>query len=390
MASKSDDVTATVLDKDQSFKTRDQQRQQLQSALAAGSFLFQETGTDLDAGLAGVPLAPSRASVDSFPPAAGPSVAGPIGTAVAIYDYNSGTDIDLVLKEGDKVILLEKVETWYKGFVDGLPDTIGFFPSNFVELSGAEAPQRSQPVENSGVGDSWDNTQQKRTLWVGGIPEKQADEAKLIRLFSKYGPVDNITVRVKPAETHGPNKSWSFVSFVADAGASVCLKAVTSEGVSLPDADGEQVMLRIKAPDLQTELSKPSTGALSKVFDAHKSLLGAAMKADLNQSADGVHAGITMGEIEKALELVPTGQKGSSNGGSADSAQNILSESFSQRVSGDKTQELSRKQMLSSSSFTNIKQMSKDFEKRNSPFNSADEQHPKDEKSSPPDARDGP
>jgi hypothetical protein len=37
---------------------------------------------------------------------------------------------------------------------------------------------------------------------------------------------------------------------------------VTSEGVSLPDADGEQVMLRIKAPDLQTELSKPSTGAL--------------------------------------------------------------------------------------------------------------------------------
>ena len=77
------------------------------------------------------------------------------------------------------------------------------------------------------------------------------------------------------------------------------------------------------------------------MFDAHKSLLGAAMKADLNQSADGVHAGITMGEIEKALELVPTGQKGSSNGGSADSAQNILSESFSQRVSGDKTQELS-------------------------------------------------
>jgi hypothetical protein len=46
--------------------------------------------------------------------------------------------------------------------------------------------------------------------------------------------------------------------------------------------------------------------------------------------------------------------------------------------------------MLSSSSFTNIKQMSKDFEKRNSPFNSVDEQHPKDEISSPPDARDGP
>ena len=79
-------------------------------------------------------------------------------------------------------------------------------------------------------------------------------------------------MRLKDSAEHGPNKSWAFVSFVDDAGATACLNA--SEGVSLPDADGEQVLLKIKAPDIANQLAKPSTGALSKVFDAHKSLLG--------------------------------------------------------------------------------------------------------------------
>ena len=50
---------------------------------------------------------------------------GTIGTAVAIYDYDSGTDTDLKLKEGDKIVLVEKVETWYKGYLENEPETTG-------------------------------------------------------------------------------------------------------------------------------------------------------------------------------------------------------------------------------------------------------------------------
>jgi hypothetical protein len=246
------------------------------------------------------------------------------------------------------VVLLEKIDSWYKGYVEDKPDIIGFFPSNFVELSGDAAPARAQPACAADEEES-DRQHSKRTLWVGSIPERSADESKIKTLFAKYGVVDSVTVRVKSVEEHGPNKSWAFVSFVDKEGADSCLNA--SEGVSVPDENGEQVVLRIRASDLQAELSKPSTGMLSKVWDDHKSLLGAAMRAELKQDGDGVKAGYTMGKIEKALSLESTGTKAGLST-SADSQQ-----SYEAPNPGE-----TKFSKLDSVSFKAIKQISKDYE----------------------------
>lgn len=119
-------------------------------------------------------------------------------------------------------------------------------------------------MEQAEAEENWDSTHQKRTLWVGSIPQRQAEEAKLQRAllppwtlfpsrsvlplallrsvhphclvlrhtstlyfalylplvasfagsFQKYGAVEKITVRVKDVDTHGPNKSWAFVRYV--------------------------------------------------------------------------------------------------------------------------------------------------------------------------------
>jgi hypothetical protein len=146
---------------------------------------------------------------------------------------------------------------------------------------------------------------EKRTLWVGSIPESGATEEALTAVFAPFGPLDNITVRKKETSEHGPNKSWCFVSYKTTEAA----KAAVVETIVMVDTDGTSVPLRVREPNLVAEMSKPTTGALGAIWENHKSLLGAAMKVDLQQKGDGITAGMTMGTIEKALDLVPTGNK---------------------------------------------------------------------------------
>jgi hypothetical protein len=347
-----------------SFHEDARQRQALEAALLSGSFQFapdRTTNPPSPVGGGGggegggapaapptpAPEGPERATAERLGQSAY-SLEDELGTAVAIRAYDSKDTLDLRLSEGDAVVLLEKIDSWYKGYVEDKPDIIGFFPSNFVELSGDAAPARAQPACAADEEES-DRQHSKRTLWVGSIPERSADESKIKTLFAKYGVVDSVTVRVKSVEEHGPNKSWAFVSFVDKEGADSCLNA--SEGVSVPDENGEQVVLRIRASDLQAELSKPSTGMLSKVWDDHKSLLGAAMRAELKQDGDGVKAGYTMGKIEKALSLESTGTKAGLST-SADSQQ-----SYEAPNPGE-----TKFSKLDSVSFKAIKQISKDYE----------------------------
>ncbi len=188
---------------------------------------------------------------------------------------------------------------------------------------------------------------ERRTLWVGSIPENQATQEALTEVFSKFGKLDNITVRKKPTDEHGPNKSWCFVSYKAVESAANAV----GENILSTDETGATVPLRVREPNLVAELSKPTTGALGGIWENHKSLLGAAMKVDLQQKGDGITAGMTMNKVEKALDLVPTGHKAEKND-SADWEDLAKEGSF----------ETKKEAKVQSASFRKIKEISRDFE----------------------------
>jgi hypothetical protein len=353
----------------------DMQKLQLQQALDKGSFLFtQERSASAEAMVAASESRPTLASTGGD--------VEPIGNATCTSDYASGEDIDLQLKQvrqpcrharvacglccswllpqslrraqppetqkrlrcsaqGDIVVLVERIDsTWLRGYVEGNPTVIGFFPANFVRETGA--------ADGGGAEEEQDSVaHEDRTLWVGSIPENQATQQALKEVFAAFGPLDNITVRKKETAEHGPNKSWCFVSYKA---ADSAQKAVV-ETITMQDEAGAGVQLRVREPNLVAELSKPTTGALGGIWENHKSLLGAAMKVDLQQEGDGITAGMTMGKIEKALDLVPTGRKADKSD-SADWEDQAKEGSF----------ETKKEAKVASASFRKIKQISRDFE----------------------------
>ena len=247
-------------------------------------------------------------------------------------------------------MIVERIDgAWLRGFVECNPTVIGFFPANFVSESTVDADTEAGAAAADDEEDSV--AHERRTLWVGGIPENQAAQEALKGVFAAFGALDNITVRKKETAEHGPNKSWCFVSYksVDSAG-----KALGEKFVIKDDA-GAEVQLRVREPNLVAELSKPTTGALGGIWENHKSLLGAAMKVDLQQEGDGITAGMTMGKIEKALDLVPTGHKADKNA-SQDWEDMAKEGSF----------ETKKDAKVQSASFRKIKQISKDFEQSRS------------------------
>eukprot|EP01043_Picozoa_sp_COSAG02_P044968 COSAG02_NODE_4066_length_5837_cov_4.346114_2_plen_396_part_00 len=364
--------TSTV-EADSFVMATDMEKLQLQQALDKGSFLFAQERSASAELAAQAP--DSRPTLDADSAGAD---AAPIGTATCTADYDSGEDIDLQLKQvrsrppphclcippgrrcnppetqandlipaqGDVVVIIERVDKdWLRGYTEGEPSVIGFFPANFVTESTADAD-----ADKSGAaGDDEEEgvAHERRTLWVGSIPENQAAQEALTEVFAKFGKLDNITVRRKATEDHGPNKSWCFVSYKTVEGK----KQAVGEKIFITDETGANVQLRVREPNLVAELSKPTTGALGGIWENHKSLLGAAMKVDLQQNGDGITAGMTMNKVEKALDLVPTGHKAEKNG-SADW----------EDLAGEGSFETAKEAKVSSASFRKIKQMSKDFE----------------------------
>lgn len=363
---------ASTVEADSFTIPTDLEKLQLQQALDKGSFLFTQERSASAELAAQAP--DSRPTLDAGSAGAD---AAPIATAICTADYDSGEDIDLQLTQvrapspphclctpppavctpetqandllraqGDVVVIIERVDRdWLRGYAEGEPSVIGFFPANFVNESTADVD-----ADKSGAaGDDEEEsvTHERRTLWVGSIPENQAAQEALTEVFAKFGKLDNITVRRKSTEEHGPNKSWCFVSYETVESAE---KAV-GEKIFITDETGAKVQLRVREPNLVAELSKPTTGALGGIWENHKSLLGAAMKVDLQQNGDGITAGMTMNKVEKALALVPTGHKADKNG-SAD---------FEDLV-GEGSFETKKEAKVSSASFRKIKQMSKDIE----------------------------
>ena len=161
----------------------------------------------------------------------------------------------------------------------------------------AKRSPRSGPTELS-------TSASELTLWVGGVPESSATEEALKELFTAYGAIESVTVRVKETAEHGPNKSWALVTFVDEQGAAAAQSAepkVTS--------DGEEITLKVKETSVESELSKPSTGALATIWKKHTSFLEAALEQRLNIEAATENesvaygAGTTVHKLEEQLSV---------------------------------------------------------------------------------------
>ena len=101
------------------------------------------------------------------------------------------------------------------------------------------------------------------TAWIGGIPDGfcqgDIDEVNkaLAESCKQFGEVISATVRLKP----GINKSWALCTFKGPASAHKCV----AEGMTLPDGYGNQIAVKCKISDVESNLKKGTTGALASM-----------------------------------------------------------------------------------------------------------------------------
>ncbi|XP_057608497.1 sorbin and SH3 domain-containing protein 2 isoform X30 [Chionomys nivalis] len=74
---------------------------------------------------------PEKAQPARPPPPVQP---GEIGEAIAKYNFNADTNVELSLRKGDRIILLKRVDqNWYEGKIPG-SNRQGIFPVSYVEI----------------------------------------------------------------------------------------------------------------------------------------------------------------------------------------------------------------------------------------------------------------
>ncbi|XP_074849000.1 sorbin and SH3 domain-containing protein 2 isoform X3 [Carettochelys insculpta] len=77
-------------------------------------------------------LCPPEKAQPARPPP--PTQVGQIGEAIAKYNFNADTNVELSLRKGDRVILLKQVDqNWYEGKISG-SNRQGIFPVSYVEV----------------------------------------------------------------------------------------------------------------------------------------------------------------------------------------------------------------------------------------------------------------
>ncbi|XP_045053109.2 sorbin and SH3 domain-containing protein 2 isoform X7 [Desmodus rotundus] len=77
-------------------------------------------------------LTPPEKAQPARPPP--PAQLGEIGEAIAKYNFNADTNVELSLRKGDRVVLLKRVDqNWYEGKIPGT-NRQGIFPVSYVEV----------------------------------------------------------------------------------------------------------------------------------------------------------------------------------------------------------------------------------------------------------------
>ncbi|KAF6376795.1 sorbin and SH3 domain containing 2 [Rhinolophus ferrumequinum] len=134
-------------------------------------------------------LTPPEKSQPARPPP--PAQPGEIGEAIAKYNFNADTNVELSLRKGDRVILLKRVDqNWYEGKISGT-NRQGIFPVSYVEVvkrnttKGAE-DYPDPPIPHSYSSDrihSLSSNKPQRPVFthenIQGVGEPNEDELEL-------------------------------------------------------------------------------------------------------------------------------------------------------------------------------------------------------------------
>ncbi|XP_066092318.1 sorbin and SH3 domain-containing protein 2 isoform X14 [Saccopteryx bilineata] len=95
---------------------------------------------------------PEKAQPARPPPPAQP---GEIGEAIAKYNFNADTNVELSLRKGDRIILLKRVDqNWYEGKIPGTTRQ-GIFPVSYVEVVKRNTPKGAEDYPDPPIPHSY-------------------------------------------------------------------------------------------------------------------------------------------------------------------------------------------------------------------------------------------
>ncbi|XP_066236296.1 sorbin and SH3 domain-containing protein 2 isoform X14 [Saccopteryx leptura] len=95
---------------------------------------------------------PEKAQPARPPPPAQP---GEIGEAIAKYNFNADTNVELSLRKGDRIILLKRVDqNWYEGKIPGTTRQ-GIFPVSYVEVVKRNPPKGAEDYPDPPIPHSY-------------------------------------------------------------------------------------------------------------------------------------------------------------------------------------------------------------------------------------------
>ncbi|XP_037687098.1 sorbin and SH3 domain-containing protein 2 isoform X25 [Choloepus didactylus] len=98
-------------------------------------------------------LTPPEKAQPARPPP--PAHLGEIGEAIAKYNFNADTNVELSLRKGDRVILLKRVDqNWYEGKIPGT-NRQGIFPVSYVEVVRKNTTKGAEDYPDSPIPHSY-------------------------------------------------------------------------------------------------------------------------------------------------------------------------------------------------------------------------------------------
>ncbi|XP_072192064.1 sorbin and SH3 domain-containing protein 2 isoform X3 [Excalfactoria chinensis] len=127
-----------------------------------------------------VELSPPEKAQPARPPP--PAQIGEIGEAIAKYNFNADTNVELSLRKGDRVVLLKRVDqNWYEGKIPGT-NRQGIFPVSYVEVVKKNASKSADDYPDPPIPQSYSSDRihslsstkanLKREIFVMGKPPR--------------------------------------------------------------------------------------------------------------------------------------------------------------------------------------------------------------------------
>ncbi|XP_072192073.1 sorbin and SH3 domain-containing protein 2 isoform X9 [Excalfactoria chinensis] len=125
-------------------------------------------------------LSPPEKAQPARPPP--PAQIGEIGEAIAKYNFNADTNVELSLRKGDRVVLLKRVDqNWYEGKIPGT-NRQGIFPVSYVEVVKKNASKSADDYPDPPIPQSYSSDRihslsstkanLKREIFVMGKPPR--------------------------------------------------------------------------------------------------------------------------------------------------------------------------------------------------------------------------